>query len=133
MERSTRILRYAVFFIGIIALSGLLKENAFSSEYTDLIGKWKWRDYIVEVKECSTNPSDAGFCILVVSGAKYVGMEMLRSKFQKRGEDLYAKIADPETKELYSAKFKRENGNKWALSGCTDNGICASGKFIRTE
>ena len=117
MERSTKYLRYTLYVVGIIALSGLLKEKAFSVEYTDLTGKWKWRGYIVEVKKCSTNPSDAGFCILVVSGAKYVGMEMLRSKFQKRGEDLYAKIADPVTKELYNARFKRENGNKWARSG----------------
>jgi len=133
MERSTQALRNTLIAISVITLSGLLTGRTFSAEYSDLIGEWKWRGYIVEVKKCSTNPSDAGFCILVISGAKYVGMEMLRSKFQKRGTDFYAKIADPGTKELYNAKFKRENRNKWALSGCTDSGVCASGKFIRTK
>ena len=133
MQRSTNLKRCVFFTLGLSLFVTTTTDMALSVERGDLIGKWQWGGYTVEVKECSANPSGAGICILVIAGAKYLGMEMLRSRLVKRGDDFYAKIADPATKEIYSTRFKRVNRNNWTLSGCTVNGVCASGKFIRVK
>ena len=133
MERSTNSKHAAIYTLGFLFFVTMLTDMALSVERKDLIGKWKWQNYTVEVKECSTNPSQAEICIVVITGVKYPGMELLSSRLEKRGGDFYAKITDPATKEIYNTRFKQENRNNWTLSGCTVNGVCASGKFIRIK
>ena len=123
----------AFFTFGLLFFVAMQPGIALAGERQDLLGKWQWRGYTIEVKECNTNPSNTGLCILVIAGAKYLGMEMLRSKFEKHGNDIYAKLADPETNKIYSTRFKQNNQNSWTLSGCTEDGTCVSGKFVRVK
>jgi len=98
-----------------------------------LAGIWKWGDFTVDAKPCTSNPSGAGMCMTVVSGPKNVGMEMIRSKFEDKGGGEFAgKIAHPASGEIYNTKMSLK-GNTLSMSGCTDAGACASGDFVRQK
>lgn len=106
---------------------------AFAAEAKDMIGKWTWTDYGVEVKECTTNPSGAGMCATVTSGPKNVGMEMIRSKLEPKDGLFIGQIAHPASGEIYNTKLSFKDANTWSMDGCTEANVCAKGDFARVK
>lgn len=104
-----------------------------AAELKDMVGKWKWTDYTIEVANCTTNPSGAGICATVLDGPKNKGMEMIRSKLDKKGEDFVGQVAHPATGEIYQTKMTMRSPDTWAMDGCTDKGVCAKGDFNRLK
>ena len=117
----------------MIGLAAMVPQPAQAVELKDMVGKWKWTDYTVEVKECATNPSGAGICATVIDGPKYKGMEMIRSKLEKKGADFHGKVAHPATQDIYTTKLTMKSSDVWSLDGCTDKGVCAKGDFVRIK
>lgn len=117
----------------VTALALLAPASAGAAELKDMIGKWKWTDYLIEVKECSSNPSGAGVCATVLDGPKNKGMEMIRSKLVAKGGDFVGSIAHPATGEIYQTKMTLKGADSWAMDGCTDKGVCAKGDFARVK
>jgi uncharacterized protein (DUF2147 family) len=118
---------------GLLILAGLASAPATAAELKDMIGKWQWTDYTVEVKECTTNPSGAGLCATVVGGPKNVGMEMIRSKLEKKSEVFVGQIAHPATTEIYHTRMTLKNPDTWGMDGCTAANVCATGDFKRVK
>jgi uncharacterized protein (DUF2147 family) len=114
-----------------LALPGA--PSAAAAEIKDMIGRWQWTDYTVEVAECTTNPSGAGVCATVRDGPRNVGMEMIRSKLEKRGEVFVGQIAHPATGDIYSTKMTLKDPDTWGMDGCTAANVCATGDFKRVK
>ncbi len=127
-------MRMGTIVAGAVLLTALgVSVPAGAFDASALAGTWKWGNFTVEAKPCTTNPSGAGMCMTVVSGPKNVGMEMIRSKFQDKGGGEFAgKIAHPASGEIYNAKM-RLKGDTLSMNGCTDAGVCAKGDFIRQK
>jgi len=119
--------------LAALLLMAAVVPPAAAAEIKDMIGKWQWTDYTVEVKECATNPSGAGVCATVVAGPKNVGMEMIRSKLEKRSEVFVGQIAHPATGEIYNTKMTLKNTDTWGMDGCTAANVCATGDFKRVK
>jgi uncharacterized protein (DUF2147 family) len=126
-------MRIAASIVIGVAMAGVAAVTARAAELKDMIGTWKWTDYTVEVKECTTSPAGAGVCATVLDGPKNKGMEMIRSKLEKKGEDFTGKIAHPATTEIYTTKLTFKAPDTWSLDGCTDKGVCAKGDFVRVK
>lgn len=120
--------------IAVMAFAMLaIPLSAHAASKDDMVGKWKWTDFVVEVTKCTSNPSGEAYCATVVSGPKNVGMEMIRSKLEQRGAELVGKIAHPATGDVYNTKLKMSNPDTWTLDGCTDANVCATGDFVRVK
>ena len=115
------------------ALMTIGATAAFAAEIKDMAGTWKWTDYTVEVKECTTNPAASGLCATVTAGPKNVGMEMIRSKLDPKDGLFLGKIAHPATGEIYNTKLSLKDANTWSMDGCTDANVCAKGDFVRIK
>jgi uncharacterized protein (DUF2147 family) len=113
-----------------IALGG---TAALAAEAKDMVGTWKWTDYTVEVKECTTNPADSGLCATVTGGPKNVGMEMIRSKLEPKDGFFTGKVAHPASGEIYNTKLMLKDPDAWSMDGCTDANVCAKGDFVRVK
>ena len=126
--RMKRTLAVAAIAAGI-GISG----SADAVDLKSLVGTWKWTDFTVQAKECTTNASGAGLCMTVIAGPKNIGMEMVRSKFQDRPDGSFVgKIGHPASGETYNTKMT-VSGDVWHMDGCTDAGVCATGDFIRQK
>jgi uncharacterized protein (DUF2147 family) len=127
MNMRSRILSVAC--LGLLATAGPLS----AAELKDMIGTWKWTDYTVETKECTTNP--AGLCATVVTGPKNTGMEMIRSKLESKGGEFFGQIAHPATGDIYDTKLTLKNADTWSMAGCVvaNKSVCATGDFVRVK
>lgn len=115
----------------VIAIAITAPVNA--ADLKSLVGTWKWTDFTIQVKDCTTNPSGAGLCATVSAGPKNVGMEMFRSKLAPQPDGSFVgKIGHPASGETYNTKITVQ-GDTWHMNGCTDAGVCASGDFIRQK
>ncbi|MBU1210536.1 MAG: DUF2147 domain-containing protein [Alphaproteobacteria bacterium] len=94
-----------------------------------MVGTWQWTDYTVECKEGGDN----GMSCIVTDGPKNKGMEMIRSKLEKKGDVFAGQIAHPATSEIYNTNMTMKNPDTWAMDGCTDQGVCAKGDFVRVK
>jgi uncharacterized protein (DUF2147 family) len=117
----------------VLLLTAAAVQPAAAAEIKDMVGTWKWTDYTVEVKECSTNPSEAGICATVIGGPKNKGMEMIRSKLEKKGEVFVGQIAHPATGDIYNTKVSLKDADTWGMDGCTAANVCATGDFKRVK
>jgi uncharacterized protein (DUF2147 family) len=117
----------------LLVLAAMASPPASAAEMKDMIGRWQWTDYTVDVQECASNPSGAGLCATVSAGPKNVGMEMIRSKLEKRGELFVGQIAHPATGEIYSTKMTLKDPDTWGMDGCTAGNVCATGDFKRMK
>lgn len=123
--------RNSVLALAALAMAGLAATPAAAVDLNSLVGTYKWQDFTVQAKTCSTNPSGAGLCMTVTAGPKNIGMEMIRSKLQdKAGGVFVGKIAHPASGEIYNTKMTF-NGKIWHMDGCTDAGVCATGDFVK--
>ena len=120
-------MRKAPFFVWIfLALSCAAAAGA---ELKDMIGKWRWQEYTIEVTECQAG----SICAKVVAGPKNVGMKIFASTLLVKGGNLFGQIVDPATKDIYNTRFQRISPNKWRLDGCTIARVCLSGEFVRVK
>lgn len=92
-------------------------------------GKWSWEGYTVECKEGGAH----GLTCLVIDGPKNKGMEMIRSKLEKKGSDFVGQVAHPASAEIYNTKMALADADTWNLDGCTAANVCAKGSFKRVK
>lgn len=118
--------------IGIAALVTVAAATpAAAVDLNSLVGTYKWTDFTVQAKTCTSNPSGAGLCMTVTAGPKNVGMEMIRSKLQDQAGGVFVgKIAHPASGAIYNTKMTFD-GKVWHMDGCTDAGVCATGDFVK--
>ena len=125
--------RNSVLAFAALAIAGMTATSAAAVDLNSLVGTYKWTDYTVQAKTCSTNPSGAGLCVTVTAGPKNIGMEMIRSKLQDQAGGVFVgKIAHPASGEIYNTKMSF-NGKIWHMDGCTDAGVCATGDFVKQQ
>jgi uncharacterized protein (DUF2147 family) len=102
---------------------------AAAADVKDMLGKWRWQDFTIEVVTCKTGD----ICAKVVAGPKNVGLDLFASKLTAKGNDWVGQIAHPETKELYNTRFQRKDKDRWRLDGCTAARVCLTGEFVRVR
>jgi uncharacterized protein (DUF2147 family) len=123
--------RIATFAMGIAA-AGMFAVSALA-DVDSMVGKWKWQDFVVECQK----GGEYGISCKVVSGPKNVGMEMIMSplkEVKEKGAEYYAgKVKHPGNGKVYNTKMSRPDENSWKLDGCTDDGACATGTFVRVK
>lgn len=95
----------------------------------DMIGKWRWQQFTIEVTECQRDR----MCAKVIAGPKSVGMNIFASKFVTKDGVLFGQIVDPGTNEIYNTRFQKNGPDKWRLDGCTVTSVCLSGEFVRVK
>lgn len=116
--------RIAVLCVAIVA-----GGSASAAALQDMLGKWRWQDYTIEVSPCQGD----GACAKVVAGPKNVGMDLFASKLVAKGGDWVGQITHPETKETYNTRFQQKDKDRWRLDGCTAAKVCLSGEFVRVK
>jgi hypothetical protein len=102
---------------------------ASAADVKDLLGKWQWRDFTIEVRECQGD----NVCAKVISGPKNPGMEVFASRLVPKGGELFGEITHPDTKEKYNTRFQQKDKDRWQLDGCTAAKVCLTGEFTRVR
>jgi uncharacterized protein (DUF2147 family) len=103
--------------------------SAAAAEPKDMIGRWRWQEFTIEVSACQSD----SICAKVVAGSKNVGTEVFASKLIAKDGNLFGQITHPETKETYNTRFQQKDQDKWLLDGCTTARVCLSGEFVRVK
>jgi uncharacterized protein (DUF2147 family) len=107
----------------------LFAGSALAAALPDMLGKWKWQDFTIEVKECQGD----SVCAKVVAGPKNVGMDVFASKLVAKGGEWVGQITHPESKQVYNTRFQQKDKDHWRLDGCTAAKVCLSGEFVRAK
>jgi uncharacterized protein (DUF2147 family) len=107
----------------------LFAGSALAAVLPDMLGKWKWQDFTIEVRECQGD----SVCAKVVAGPKNVGMDVFASKLVAKGGEWVGQITHPETKQAYNTRFQQKDKDHWRLDGCTAAKVCLSGEFVRVK
>ena len=102
---------------------------ASAGDLKDMVGKWRWQNFAIEVKECQGD----SVCAKVIAGPKNVGMDVFASKFIAKNGEWLGQITHPETKESYNTRFQQVDKDRWRLDGCTSAKICLTGEFVRAR
>lgn len=126
-ERSVRGLGRVLGVVSMIvplALSGL----AFAAGITDMLGRWTWQKFTIEVTECANK-----ICAKVVAGPKNVGMEIFASELTNKEGGWFGDVVNPETGATYRMRMQFTGSGTWRLDGCTASGVCLSGEFVRVH
>jgi uncharacterized protein (DUF2147 family) len=113
---------------GVICV-GLACSAAFAADLKDMIGRWRWQQFTIEVTACQGD----SVCAKVVEGPKNVGMEVFAKQLTVKDGNLVGQIVDPNTKEIYNTQFQQQSENEWRLDGCTAARVCLSGEFLRVK
>lgn len=111
----------------VVLAAALPAREAVAADLKDMLGKWRWQDFTIEVVECKA----ADICAKVIAGPKNVGLDMLASKLIAKGNDWVGQIAHPETREVYNTRFQRKDKDHWRLDGCTAARVCLTGELVR--
>lgn len=111
------------------SIIGLPSLAALAADLKDMIGKWRWQEFTIEVSECHGD----GVCAKVVGGPKNVGMDVFASKLTPQGGDWFGQVTHPESKQVYDTRFQQKSRDSWHLDGCTAARVCLSGEFIRVK
>jgi uncharacterized protein (DUF2147 family) len=120
--------RIAAALIGAALMMGLAGPSA-AAEAKDMIGSWRWQSFTIQVRECQGD----SVCAKVVGGPKNVGLEIFASRPAAKGDELFAQITHPETKETYNTRFQQKDKDRWQLDGCNGARVCLSGEFVRVK
>jgi len=126
---SARLRRDFATLPAAVMLLTLCTFAAFASEPKDMIGKWRWKQFMIEVSECQ----GGNICAKIVEGPKNVGMQVFATNLTAKDGDLFGQVAHPETKEIYNTRFRQDGADKWQLDGCTAARVCLSGEFARIK
>lgn len=106
----------------------LVAGSALAATLQDMVGKWRWQDFTIEVRECQGGSA----CAKIVAGPKNVGMDVASKLTAKNGEWV-GQITHPETKDVYNTRFQQKDKDHWRLDGCTAAKVCLSGEFVRVK
>jgi len=117
----------AQFLLILVALAA--SGSASAASLQDMLGKWRWQDFTIEVRACESDSA----CAKVIAGPKNVGMDLFASKLMTKDGDWYGQITHPETKETYNTRFQQRDKDRWHLDGCTAARVCLSGEFVRVK
>lgn len=118
-----------VRFGGVATVLLVVSYPAWAGDLKDLVGKWRWQNFTVEVTECEGN----SVCARIISGPKNVGMDVFASKFVSKNGEWFGQVSHPENKEIYNTRFQPIDKDRWRLNGCTAAKICLTGEFVRTK
>jgi uncharacterized protein (DUF2147 family) len=114
----------------VLALGSVLAASgALAAEPKDLIGKWRWKDFTVDVAQCE----GGALCAKIIEGPKNVGVQVFGRDLTAKDGDLFGQFTHPETKEVYNTRLRQESPDKWRLDGCTAARVCLSGEFARVK
>ena len=113
----------------IILLAMLPITSASGAERSDMLGKWTWQQFTIEVSECAAK----GVCSKVIAGPKNVGLEIFASELVQRDGDWFGQIVNPETGATYNTRMRFTSMKTWRLDGCTTSKVCLSGEFVRAK
>jgi uncharacterized protein (DUF2147 family) len=127
-DRSTH--RHRLVVATSVALSiALASFEVSAAEVKDMLGKWRWKEFTIEVAECQSG----NICAKVVDGPKNIGMQLFASSLVVKDGSLFGQITHPETKEVYNTRFQQNGPDNWHLDGCTAARVCLSGEFERVK
>jgi uncharacterized protein (DUF2147 family) len=118
----------AVFRILSLCVALLVASPALAATPQEMVGRWRWQDYTIEVTACQGDNA----CAKVVAGPKNVGMDIASKLVAKNGEWV-GQVTHPETKEVYNTRFQQKDKDRWRLDGCTAAKVCLSGEFVRVK
>ncbi len=113
----------------ITVLALLPIHRALAAEVADMVGRWTWDKYTIEVVESA----DAKLSARIVGGPKNVGMEIFASSLTSKGGDWFGQIVDPDSKAVYNTRLRQKTQDLWQLDGCTASRVCLSGEFVRVK
>jgi len=103
--------------------------SAQAATLQDMLGKWRWQDFTIEVTACQGDSA----CGKIVAGPKNIGMDVFASRLAAKDGDWFGQITHPETKEVYNTRFQQKDKDRWRLDGCTATKVCLSGEFVRVK
>ena len=126
--RSARRYRLEVTTSVVLSIA-LASFEARAADLKDLVGKWRWKEFTIEVAECQSG----NICAKVVNGPKNIGMQLFAANLVVKDGNLYGQITHPETKEVYNTRFQQNGPDNWRLDGCTTARVCLSGEFARVK
>ena len=112
-----------------IALALLASGGVSVPTLQDMMGKWRWQDFTIEVSPCKVD----GACAKIVAGPKNVGMDVFASKLTPKAGEWFGQITHPDTKETYNTRFQLKDKDRWRVDGCTVANVCLSGEFVRVK
>ena len=84
--------------IGSIMAPLVLGDFAFAVDIKDMLGRWTWQRFTIEVKECA----DRKICAKIVGGPKNVGLEIFASELTNKEGAWFGDVVDPETNTTYN-------------------------------
>lgn len=115
--------------IGIALSIAFASFEACAADLKDMVGKWRWKEFTIEVTECQ----NGNICAKVVDGPKNIGMQLFAANLAVKDGNLFGQITHPETKEVYNTRFQQNGPDIWRLDGCTAARVCLSGEFARVK
>ena len=107
----------------------LVIAPAGAAELKDMIGRWTWQSFKIEVSECAGNR----VCAKVIAGPKNVGMEIFASELMSKDDAWFGQIVNPETSAIYNTRMQFTVAKTWRLDGCTPSRVCISGELVRSD
>lgn len=118
----------------VLGLLSLILSVAFcglasGASIPDMVGRWTWQRFTIEVRECAGNK----ICAKVVAGPKNVGMEIFASELTNKDGAWFGDVVNPETGATYRTRIKLTGSGTWRLDGCSASGVCLSGEFVRAH
>jgi len=119
----------ALIAIGASIVTLFSIGSATAAEIKDMLGKWTWQKFTIEVTECAGKR----VCAKVIAGPKNVGLEIFSSDLTSKNGEWFGQIVDPETRTTYNTRMQLTGAKTWSLDGCTTSNICLSGEFIRAD
>jgi uncharacterized protein (DUF2147 family) len=108
-------------------MAAVFAGSVLAAAMPDLLGKWRWQDFTIEVRECG----GGNICAKVLAGPKNVGMDVLTSKLVAKDGAWVGQITHPENNQIYNTRFQQKDKDHWRLDGCTAAKVCLSGEFVR--
>jgi len=115
--------------IGSMMAPLVLGDFAFAGDINDMLGRWTWQRFTIEVKECANRK----ICAKVVGGPKNVGLEIFASELTSKEGAWFGDVVDPETGTTYRTRMQLTGLGTWHLDGCTTSRVCLSGDFVRAH
>jgi uncharacterized protein (DUF2147 family) len=114
-----------VLLVSVVTLA----ETTTAAELEELLGRWTWQDFKIEVRECAGKR----VCAKVIAGPKNVGMELFASELTSKDGAWYGRIVSPGTGATYNTRMQFTATRTWRLDGCTASGVCLTGEFVRSN
>ena len=113
----------------VILLAFLPAISVSAAELKDMLGRWTWEKFKIEVSECEGKR----ICAKVIAGPKNVGMEIFASALTGKDGAWFGQIVNPESGAMYNTRMQYTAAKTWRLDGCTLARVCLSGEFVRSN